>query len=440
MTSPSPTATASAAIEISEVSIDKQHELILGNLERPVADEPMEGLCIPLSGWALAHNGEKLDIQIDTGREVLLRSTRRVHRPDIAAAFPNLDGSEESGFSLVLSAVRLPRQFALRVVAGGQDFMAPLARIHGTRQSFEPVSDLSLAPLNVTTLGRTGSTLMLTLLSLHPAIAAFRPVGYDSRPLAYWMDAVTTFAAPSSRMQLLQSTAEGPGWWLGHEPLSVQDLQRLERPIRELLVGSQPKSMLQLGLRRATEFARQLALADGNRRVRYTAEKCTPGYLPELLHELCDEAKEIFLVRDFRDVFTSMLAFNAKRGYAAFGREYASDDHEFLKRLTADVDALASSWVERRDRALVVRYEELVEDPASSLEKVFEYLGLETSRPEVDAIVTDAYELLETTLRQHRTTPEATASQGRWLRDLEPPLQQACTEAFEDALREFGYL
>ena len=45
-----------------------------------------------------------------------------------------------------------------------------------------------------------------------------------------------------------------------------------------------------------------------------------PNYLPVLIRELYPRAKEIFLVRDFRDMARSIMAFDAKRGYAGFGR------------------------------------------------------------------------------------------------------------------------
>jgi hypothetical protein len=39
----------------------------------------------------------------------------------------------------------------------------------------------------------------------------------------------------------------------------------------------------------------------------------------------------------------------------------------------------------------------------------------------------------------HRTTADETASIGRWREDLPPALQDACGEAFAEALAAFGY-
>jgi hypothetical protein len=439
LSSLAPTAAVAAAVRISEVRVEERPELLRANLERPVEGELVDELWLPLAGWALAPGGEVVNIQIDQGRQPLRRLARGVPRPDIALAYPEVAGSGSAGFSLALEAARLPREFDLRLSALIDSDAIPLGRIRGSRRRLEPAHELALAPLPVTTLGRTGSTLLLTLLSMHPSIAAFRPVAYDSRPLAYALEAASALAAPASRMRLLDSTADGGDWWLPRESLTVEALERLEGPVRELLVGAPLEELLQSALARATRFARDLAHADGGVEVRYAAEKCWPGHVPRMLHELCEEPREIFLVRDFRDVFASMSAFNAKRGFATFGRQDVTSDEEFVGRLALDAEALASAWRERGERALLVRYEELVGDPSTALEQLFEYLGVERSGARIGSIVADAHALLERTRLEHRTTDDTSASNGRWRKDLPAELQEACNEAFAGPLREFGY-
>lgn len=436
--SPSP-ALREPAIEIAEVQPAERGDRVHANLERPTAGEPIGGFCVPLAGWALAPDGTHVDIKISQGRDVLRRLARRIPRPDIAGAYPELAGAERSGFSLALDAVKLPREFGLRVSAMAGDEEVPIADVRGARRALEPIAGLAPAPLTVTTLGRTGSTLMMTLLSLHPAIAAFQPVAHDSRPFAYWLDASIGMASPTSRMRLIDSGAQGSAWWLGGDPVSVEALHRLDDATRELLLGGRVELMLHAAVRHASDVARGLAGAEPGA-LRYAAEKCWPGHVPRLLAELCPEGREIFLVRDFRDVLASMLAFNAKRGYAAFGREHVDSDEQFVRRLAGDVEALAASWSERRDRALLVRYEQLVADPPATLARVFDYLELDSAPATVGAIVDRAQELLEGTRLQHRTVQQASASQGRWESDLPPALQDAALDAFLGPLEELGYL
>lgn len=439
MSSSASTALKGPAVQISDVSIEEPGVLLHGNLERPVSGEPVDGFCVPLLGWALAPNGEQVGIQVSHGRRVVRRVARRIARPDIALAYPDLPRSDRSGFSLVLDVLRLPAEFDLRLGGVIGEEAVPLARVSGARRALEAAPDLALAPLTLTTLGRTGSTLMLTLLSLHPSIAAFQPVAYDSRPFAYWLEAAIAMAAPGSRMRLLDSSGQANGWWLGQDPVPVDAFARLDEATGELLLGRAVEEMLQSAVVRAAEFAQSLARSEDGERAAYSAEKCWPGHVPRLLGELCADGKEIFLVRDFRDVLASIFAFNAMRGYPAFGREHVSSDEQFVEQLSVDVDVLASSWSERREHSLLVRYEDLVGDPEAALARIFEYLSLESTPAATRSIVHHAHVLLDTTRLEHRTTDRVSASSGRWQSDLSPAMQEACTEAFEGPLRQFGY-
>ncbi len=49
-----------------------------------------------------------------------------------------------------------------------------------------------------------------------------------------------------------------------------------------------------------------------------------------MIREVYPRAQEVILVRDFRDMVASILAYNAKRGYTAFGREHVDNDEEYI--------------------------------------------------------------------------------------------------------------
>jgi hypothetical protein len=194
-----------------------------------------------------------------------------------------------------------------------------------------------------------------------------------------------------------------------------------------------------MAVRMGAAVARDLAFAEGKIGVRYAAEKCGPSYVPRLISELAVEAKEIFLVRDFRDVLASILAFNAKRGYPAFGRESVTSDLAFIDKFATDVRMLATAWSERADAGLLVKYEDLVTDQHAAMACVLDYLELETASGEVQAIVDRAEGLLDAGRSGHRTTDSVAESTGRWERDLPLELRAACAEALAGPLREFGY-
>ena len=105
-----------------------------------------------------------------------------------------------------------------------------------------------------------------------------------------------------------------------------------------------------------------------------------PNYIPVLTWELYPRAKEVFLVRDFRDMARSILAFDARRGFAGFGRPEGARDEEYMREVLADMARdLHRSWQTRSDRAHLIRYEDLVLDTESTCARLLEYLEIDAS-------------------------------------------------------------
>jgi hypothetical protein len=151
------------------------------------------------------------------------------------------------------------------------------------------------------------------------------------------------------------------------------------------------------------------------------------------------KAKEIFLVRDFRDVLSSMLAFNVKQGFRAFGPPHIETDEEFARYLrNTTIRQLARSWPKRQDRAHLIRYEDLMQDTEATLRGMLGYLGLDASDAVVDGMIARASEENENS-RRHRTSAGTGASIARWKQSLTPSVQAVCNEVYADVLEQFGY-
>jgi cobalamin biosynthesis Mg chelatase CobN len=149
--------------------------------------------------------------------------------------------------------------------------------------------------------------------------------------------------------------------------------------------------------------------------------------------------REIFLVRDFRDMLCSILAYNEARGLHAFGRDPDETDEQYARRLGPSVHELATAYVERAGEAHVVKYEDLVARPAETLGEAFRYLEVEAGEQRVEEALAAASSASSGTQRLHGTTASAAQSVGRWHEDLPPALARTCEEAFGEALRVFGY-
>jgi hypothetical protein len=148
--------------------------------------------------------------------------------------------------------------------------------------------------------------------------------------------------------------------------------------------------------------------------------------------------KEIFLVRDFRDVVCSIFAFNASRGHMDFGREVVKTDEEYIPVLGQAVQRLFENYRHRRKHSLLVRYEDLICNPTPTIKTILKYLELEASEAAIADLIRKANQD-SPELQKHRTSASPQASIGRWRCDLSEPLQRLCRLTFDDLLRDFGY-
>ena len=158
-----------------------------------------------------------------------------------------------------------------------------------------------------------------------------------------------------------------------------------------------------------------------------------------MAQELYDDARTVFLVRDPRDLLASRLAFNRRTGQPQFGYDKAAGPEEYVGgAMRAEVDEWMESW-RRAGGDLLVRYEDLMSEPEATLHHVFEHAGLDSSPETVAATLERAQSLKDERQARHRTSAGGTGSIGRWRDDLSPALQDACAEAFGDALESLGY-
>jgi hypothetical protein len=290
----------------------------------------------------------------------------------------------------------------------------------------------------VTTLGRTGSTAMVRLLQAHPEIAAYRPFEYEPRVATYWVGVLKGLGDPTSyRRQITPAGTVDGTWWVGDKPPVPRRPRDPE--INDWLGRGAVETLAGFCQGRIDELYERVASSSDRPRATYFVEKFRPDSVSSLMWELYPGAREIILARDFRDMVSSIIAFNAKRGFQGFRRGSFQSDADFvMDNVKNSAGALASAWQARSELAHLVRYEDLLRRPRETVEALLDYLELDaapkTIGPMLDTL-TDRAPLSE----GHRTTTDPIASIGRWRSDLDSELQKACEEALGPALAAFGY-
>ena len=290
------------------------------------------------------------------------------------------------------------------------------------------------------TIGRSGSTWLAWLLSCHREVVGYRPMEFETRVATYWTSVLQALAQPNSYLsQLVTSNLEGDArWWLGD---AAKRTPRVGDPALERWLGKNSVEQIAgICQARIESFFKESAKAQEKTHAAYFLEKflLDPVVL-DLLGEIYSDAREIILVRDFRDVVCSVLAFNTKRGYLAFGREHVDSDEEYVKTIAANQAlGILQRWEEKGKSAHLVRYEDLLLEPNATLERAFQFVGVDSSPSEIAGTI-DRAESESPSMDHHRTTRDKTSTIGRWREDLSPELADACAEHLDPMLEAFGY-
>jgi Sulfotransferase family len=424
----------SALIEISEIEPRVSPELLGAELNLPSAGDRLETYAIDLRGWAIGREAEITAVELIAEGSALGSAPLDVDRPQTAARF---GVAGQIGFRTLVNALELPLEFELEVAAiGGDNRRLPIATVRGRRAPLASAEADGPGPLLVTTLGRTGSMLLMRLLEAHPDVFVIRPHRYEQRVAGYWIEVLLALTDPAGYMRQLApaGSLDRPLWWLGAEGPTPgldpgDEMQRW--------LGSEAVESIAKICRERIDALYANAARLAGERPRYFAEKHTLRSAA-LTAELYPGAREVFLVRDFRDMVASILAFNRKRGVRGFGEGAAKSEVDYVDRLGEWAEGLVRSFARRRATAHVLRYEDLVREPQATMSALLEYLEVDAADPIVARMLAATRSEMPE-LAEHRTSSDANASIGRWRTALDDELQQACARAFGVALETFGY-
>ena len=390
-------------------------------------------------GWAVGAGSPVEAVELLHHGGVLARSAPDVPRADIEQSLAGVPADQQVGFFLSVNALALELDFELQLRAVlGDGETVELATLTGRRSPLDSGYRTRLQPLMVTTIGRTGSSMLVHLLGAHPSVVAYRPFRVEPRVASYWIGVLRSLSEPASyRRQMQGRNLQDPTWWLGTEGRVARRTQDTE--FQDWLGSEAVQTLAGFAQSRIDDVYARIAGLQQRPGAAYFAEKYQPDAVPPLMWELYPGAREVVLVRDFRDMLCSILAFNAKRGVQGFGRDRAASDEEFVDEMGKPAVALARSWEQRASRAHLIRYEDLVARPAETVEGLLDYVGIDSGEQVVQAML-EELDQAEDEAAKHRTTSAgADESIGRWRAELGPDLLARCEQSFGPALEAFGY-
>lgn len=400
--------------DISRFPLDSQ-KLWGCHIDRPLPGAESALPAVSIRGWVLSRDVPAVSVEVVSEQVVAKTIPLGVPRDDIAARHPDVAWSRTCGFHANVSLLEMEPAFSfeLRAVLADKSRVR-LGSISGECRIGSLDSKPILQPLMVTMVWRTGSTWLMRLLAAHPNIVVHRSFIFETRAAQHLLHTLKRLAEPADHLHL--TDAEEPTNWLG-----------------PLLTRWADQSLATID-----EFYQGVAKSQGQRAPVYFAEKFYPDFHPWLAWSLYGQAREIFIVRDFRDMLCSTLSHYEKRG-DGHGRQHTNSDEEYALKLQQHVRLLLQSWRARSSRSHLVRYEDLVFQPEDTLQGLLDYLDLDSSPATIQRMMergsSDPAEP-----QRHRTSESPTASVGRWKRDMPPSLQRVCEEVFPEILKAFGYV
>jgi hypothetical protein len=411
-----------------------------GYIDGPTAGCQSDAHSLDIWGWFLASNAEVKHIRVAFDGIGLATAKVDVPRPDVQKYFGLGPEAENCGYSMRVNLLGIGPDFELMVQAELADRqLIPIGIVRGRQRLLDTNFVPQYAPLLVTRMGRSGSTWLMRLLAQHPAIVVHHAYPHEVNTLRYWLHALTVLSAPADTRNSAQPDNFSLNrYWVGHNPYHAPPATDIDS-LRRWLGHAYVEDLATFIQRSIDTFYRHIAISQGHPNAVYFAEKVRIDRMPYLAWELYPQAREVFLVRDLRDMLCSVRSFNAKRGFLSFGYEFADrGDADFVKLLRVQGTQLVNSWRRRQSKAFWLHYEDLISKPEESLACLLQYLELDSSPAVIKAMLHQA-SLDTPQMRDHRTSEGIKLSIGRWQRDLDDTMKVICHDLLGDVLQDLGY-
>lgn len=412
--------------------------LLAGEVARKAGDAE-SGDAVRLVGWVVGRQAPVARVELWRDGTLLQAVAVGTDRTGIAPRYPEAPWAGKSGFQMLVKPADLASAAPAELRAVFPDGTSgTLASLWVHDEPLPHVDASFLQPLLVTSVARSGSTWLMQVLAEHPGIVAYRRYPYEMRPSLYWLHMFEVLSGVPDRARPIDhpKSFRRDDFIVGANPFHTEVLQEYpslgewsEQTYRDNLARFSQESIEQ--------WYRHVAANQDQPDAVYFAEKRHPNAHTSALWDMYPGAREVILVRDFRDAATSALAFNERRGHQGFGRGRVDTDEEFLRTFWRAARALHRHW-QRRKATHMVRYEDLITAPDETLGALLEYLGLDAD-PATMAMMRERATGESASLRLHKTSGSTQSSLGRWRSDLDPALQPVADEMFHDLLVAFGY-
>jgi hypothetical protein len=425
------------AVEVLRASVEEQlpGAIAAARLRLPRPADSTDVFAFPLAGMVLPREGHVQSVEIVCAGEIVKEIAADHPRRGVQRRFPDLPDALNCGFGSMIGTLPVPPEFELDLFAKLDDgSRVRFASIVGRRSVPTPSYEPTLRPLVLTSPGRSGTVWMMRMLAAHPGVVVHPHPEHEVWPGRYWAHLLAVLSGPADpRGSVTSRSFEYLRGLVGQNP--YYDTASIS-PASELgswLGRTHVDRLASFCMQNIDDWYSIVAQEQAKQPV-YFAEKNFPRTALQGLSvtELYPGAREVFLVRDFRDMACSYLAYAEGHWWSRRGYDADRILREFLEPWVRNV---LSGWRSRRAPAVLVRYEDLVLSPRETIDALLRFLELDASDETVDSMLGAAPQKV---FEHHGTSTTLDGSVGRW-RNEPGELRDRLDELFADALAEFGY-
>jgi Sulfotransferase family len=284
-----------------------------------------------------------------------------------------------------------------------------------------------LAPIIITSTGRSGTTLLMSEFAARPDIVVAGPYPFEIKLVGYYSAAFRTLVSPEDRINSTDPAtmfASENRFHIGHNPYNSLELHRAAgapKAFERFFEQVAPAKYSELFRVLLDEYYSSIKTEQGKHAARFFAEK---GELDENAREgarhFLGRVHELVVVRDPRDLLCSAMKF------------WKLEPAEALAMLKTTLPRLEEIHDSAASDSFFLRYEDLITDPAATRAQIYRFLGLDFEPGSLSETDPKLFE-------RHGTSARPADSVQRWERDLDPDLAAACNDSFGSYIERFGY-
>ena len=238
-------------------------------------------------------------------------------------------------------------------------------------------------------------------------------------------------------------------WATASEPPALRTLDEIKAPHDSYFFSERYRSTWEPGLRKLIldRFRAEAAERTDSDQDRHIVVKEPGSQAASMLLEIFPSSNLIFLIRDGRDVIDSWLDAYSEGSWAIEEGAYPVSEEGRLPL----IEWLATVWVTRmevvgecfdrmgKDQRVMIRYEQMREDPRASLRAICELASIAADETELSRSI-DRH-CFEKTGKDRRGKGKAirSATPGAWRDGLSEDEQEAAMRIMGPTLTELGY-